>query len=143
MNSALNKLISVLTPNVRSVQFAEVLAPEEPAPATFLVKRRRSPVDSIVFINDSDTFTIELVKMKLNNMYKSSFFDICVIRDSAKALKVNTHFSADVQEKLALLHCVHWSAMTTPIRDLIPAMISHVFTEGVVEWDPSRRVAQE
>lgn len=97
---------------------------------TRFIKRRPSMVDRIVFLEGTDPFDVGICKVKLNNMFNSSFFSICEVRECAKLLRVSTTFTSRTMDRLSALHCTHWDKMPRELVECIPEMISEVFTEG-------------
>lgn len=61
------------------------------------------------------------VLTSLNNMMKSSRFDICCVRDAVKALGTVPDESA--MRILAPIHCVNWSDIPAELKAAIPSLI--------------------
>ena len=57
----------------------------------------------------------------LNNMFRKGYFDVCVIRESAKIMGVC--LGGRAYDILHVLHCVNFADMPQELRESIPALI--------------------
>jgi len=97
---------------------------------TRVIERKPKLSDSLVFLSDQDPFDVALVKMKMDTMFRSSFFSICEVTDAIDFLKLSTVDTRRTLTRLRMLHCVSWDDIDPNLRSLIPAMISEILTEG-------------
>jgi hypothetical protein len=110
---------------------------------TRVIARKQSTVDRLVFLDDHDPFDVALVKMKLDKMFRSSFFSICEVTEAVDFLKLSTVDTKHTLNRLRLLHCTHWYGMDKNLKELIPEMISEILTEGAYVSVPSGVVSTQ
>lgn len=108
---------------------------------TKTIPRKQSMTDMIVFLDNHDKFDVALCKTRLDTMFRSSFFDICAVRESMDLLKVSISETEYIFDRLRMLHCVHWRDMAPEFKELIPHMISEIFTEGAYSVSMSKDIS--
>lgn len=127
--NAVQRFLSVVT-NSFAKEERDPTTSRDVAMIHFKVKRRLGPNDRIVYLEESDPFDVGLCKISLDKMFQRGWFDICVVRECVKLLKVSLFNTSHTMDRLHVIHCVHWDQMPVELRDMIPEMISEVFTEG-------------
>lgn len=127
--NAVQRFLSVVT-NSFSKEEGPQTTSREMAAIPFKVKRRLGPNDRIVYLEESNSFDVGLCKIRLDKMFQQQWFDVCVVRDCASLLKVSLFNTSHTMDRLRVIHCVHWDQMPVELREMIPEMISEVFTEG-------------
>lgn len=93
--------------------------------------RPSHPAEHIVYPSDASPMQLSIAVLRMRNMFDSSFFDICSVRDVMELLGVNvTYRTSNTFTLLKGLHCIHWKNMPVEVAKSIPAMLSEVYTEG-------------
>ncbi len=101
---------------------------EIPRPAT--VPRKPTMIDKIVFCDDEHPFDVEVCKVRLDKMFRDSFFSVCEVDTCMKLLKVSRTSTQDSYNRLYGMHCISWRDMSPLMLDMIPVLISNVLTSG-------------
>lgn len=74
-----------------------------------------------------DPFKAEAVRLGLRKMFKGSYFDICTVKACADAAGVT--IPGELKESLHAMHCVHWSDMTSEMRQEVVRRVVGIFSE--------------
>ena len=81
-----------------------------------VVRRKPSMVDRLVFLDDQDPFDVALVKMKMEVMFRKSWFSICVVSDAIELLRISKVDTQKTYARLNMLHCMDWNAMPNELK---------------------------
>ncbi len=127
--NAVQRFLSVISNSFDKEERVQTSS-KDVAMVPFKIKRRVGPNDRIVYLEESNPFDVGLCKISLDKMFQRGWFDICVVSECAKLLKVSLFNTSHTMDRLRVIHCVHWDQMPVELREMIPEMISEVFTEG-------------
>lgn len=104
---------------------------EIPRTGIRVARRSKRPQDDIVYPIEAGEDNIVFAKMAIDKMYQKGFFDICTVDSCMKLMEVRmTSYTGKVYAKLRVIHCVHFSDMSSGIFERLPNMISEIFLEG-------------
>ena len=117
---------------------------EPTLPEVIRVPRQKlSMNERIVYLDTQCPIDISLCKSSLNEMFQKRWFDLLVVDRCMDLLKVSRTETGKSFDRLRLLHCVDWAKMTEEVRDLIPVLISDLFTEGSYSAHVSSIVSEQ
>ena len=66
-----------------------------------------------------------ITRLGIKKLFDKQWFDMSLFRELCKALKVRP--SAEVENKLNILHCVHYNEMDTDVKQYLAALVGEAF----------------
>lgn len=138
--NTVQKFLSVLSDAISS---GSRTSSQSLAVVPLTVKRKLGPNERIVYLEESDPIDVDLCRISLGKMFRKSWFDICVVRECADLLRVSMFETSKSMDRLHALHCVHWDQMSPAIREMIPELISEIFTEGAYPGNVGSVVSEQ